>query len=217
MWFGVHEKTIAKAIDHKLAKKYYFVPLQVQYDCQISVHSGFNDMQSFIDEVMSSFARHAPEHTQLIFKHHPLDRGRRLFYSFIRKLAAQLGIVDRVHVVHDVHLPTCLKNAIGTVTINSTVGISSLFHGTPTLVLGKAFYNIKGLTCKGMPLDRFWTEYSPPDHLLFRKFRDYIIDKTQIQGSFYKFGNTLSCLSVNEKRSAGRSIGEANSRSCYSN
>jgi hypothetical protein len=94
------------------------------------------------------------------------------------------------------------------VTINSTVGISSLFHGTPTLVLGKAFYDIKGLTCKGMPLDRFWTEYSPPDHLLFRKFRNYIIDKTQIQGSFYKFGNTLSCLSGNEKRSAGRSVGE---------
>jgi capsular polysaccharide export protein len=87
--------------------------------------------------------------------------------------------------VHDVHLPTCLKNAIGTVTINSTVGISSLFHRTPTITLGSAFYDIEGLTCQGMSLDRFWTHHKPPQQRLFQKFKSHIIEQTQITGSFY--------------------------------
>jgi capsular polysaccharide export protein len=94
-------------------------------------------------------------------------------------------VSNRVHAVHDAHLPTCLKNAVGTVTINSTVGIQSLYHGTPTIALGKALYDIGGLTCKGMPLDRFWSEHHPPDQSLFRKFRRHLIEQTQLSGSFY--------------------------------
>lgn len=90
-----------------------------------------------------------------------------------------------MHAGHDAHLPTCLKNAVGTVTINSTVGIQSLYHGTPTIVLGKALYDIGGLTCKGMPLDRFWSEHHPPDKSLFQEFRRHLIEQTQLSGSFY--------------------------------
>lgn len=185
IWFALTEKKFAKAITDGLRKKYYLVPLQVQYDFQITRHSHFNDMEAFIRLVMISFAEHAPENTLLVFKHHPMDRGRPLFYGYIRRLAKNLDVSNRVHVVHDVHLPTCLKNAIGTVTINSTVGIASLFHGTPTLVLGEAMYDIAGLTCKGVPLDRFWAVYTSPDRRLFRQFRSYLIQKTQLEGSFY--------------------------------
>ena len=186
MWFAKCEKNFGHQITNGLAKKYYFVPLQVQYDFQISRHSRFKNMEEFIRVVMTSFARHAPADRFLVLKHHPMDRGRALFYSFARKLAKRLGIGSRVLVVHDAHLPTCLKNAIGTVTINSTVGIASLFHGTPTLVLGDALYDIEGLTCNGMPLDRFWTEYRSPDPALFRRFRRYLVNKTQLDGSFYR-------------------------------
>jgi len=90
------------------------------------------------------------------------------------------------------HIPSCLKNAIGTITINSTVGISSLYHHTPTITLGNSIYDIEGLTCKGMTLDRFWKEYTPPDKMLFEKFRLYLIAKTQLNGSFYgRFPNAL--------------------------
>jgi capsular polysaccharide export protein len=123
-----------------------------------------------------------------------MDRGRPLFYGMIRRLARQLGVSHRVHVVHDMHLPTCLKNAIGTITINSTVGIASLFHGTPTIVLGEALYDIEGLTCKGLPLDHFWSKHPAPDRKLFRKFRSHLIKKTQLSGSFYRGfpGSTIS-------------------------
>ncbi len=185
IWFSFSEKAFARRITNGLSKKYYFVPLQVQYDFQISRHSRFKSMEQFIRVVMISFAMHAPSGTSLVIKHHPMDRGRPLFYSFARRLARRLGILHRVHVIHDVHLPTCLKNAIGTVTINSTVGIASLYHGTPTLVMGEALYNIAGMTCNGMPLDRFWTEYRPPDKTLFSRFRRFLITQTQLEGSFY--------------------------------
>ena len=70
---------------------------------------------------------------------------------------------------------------IATITINSTVGLSSLYHGIPTLTLGKAIYDIDGLTCKGMKLDEFWTKNKKPDELLFKKFRTFLIQNTSIR------------------------------------
>jgi capsular polysaccharide export protein len=185
IWFSWSERPFVKTITNGMSGKYFLVPLQVQYDFQITRHSNFRNMQDFIRAVMVSFAKWAPDGTYLVFKHHPMDRGRPLYYRYIRKLARRLNIAHRVRVVHDAHLPTCLKNAIGTVTINSTVGISSLFHGTPTIVLGQALYDIEGLTCKDMPLDDFWSGRTPPDKALFKKFRNYLIEKTQLHGSFY--------------------------------
>lgn len=185
IWFALREKPFLNAITNGLSKNYYFVPLQVQYDFQISRHSPFRNMEEFIDSVLASFTEHAPSDIYLIFKHHPMDRGRPLFYRYIRKRAKRMGVSNRVIVIHDVHLPTCLKNAIGTITINSTVGIQSLFHGTPTIVLGEALYDIEGLTCKGLPLDHFWSKHKAPNRRLFQKFRSYLIQETQLYGSFY--------------------------------
>ena len=73
----------------------------------------------------------------------------------------------------------------GTVTINSTVGLSSLFHNTPTITTGSAIYDIKGLTSEGMSLDDFWDNYVMPDKILFKKYRNYLVQTTQLNGSFY--------------------------------
>jgi len=173
------ERGIAKELIRKAHKRYFFVPLQTHNDFQILEHSGYRSIEKFIIEVLESFARHAPEETLLLFKHHPVDRGRKNYRSFIMEQAGWLGIEARVRVVHDVHLPTCLKHAIGTVTVNSTVGLSSLFHKTPTITLGNAIYDIEGLTCRGMRLD------ARPDMELFEKFRRYLVQTTQLNGSFY--------------------------------
>ena len=114
-----------------------------------------------------------------------MDRGRKNYWRLINKISVKLRINSRVVVVHDVHLPTCLKNAIGTVTINSTVGLSALYHKTPTIALGKALYDIEGLTCKGMCLNDFWRGYQAPDTLLYKKFKLYLIEKTQLNGTNY--------------------------------
>jgi capsule polysaccharide modification protein KpsS len=134
---------------------------------------------------LESFAHHAPKETHLIFKHHPVDRGRKNYNTFIAEQATLLGINTRVLTLHDVHLPTCLQHALGTVTINSTVGLTSIGHGIPTITLGNAIYDIKGLTNKGTSLRKFWHQHKKPDQALYIKFKQYLIQTTQLNGSFY--------------------------------
>ena len=206
MRFKISERNVAKQLQTKFSKKYYFVPLQTHTDYQIRTHSNYDSMEAFIKEVLFSFARHAPKESFLIFKHHPMDRGRKNYARFIKKISVNLGINDRVMAVHDVHLPTCLKNAVGTVTINSTVGLSSLYHKIPTIALGSTLYDIEGLTCKGMRLNDFWNDYKAPDTLLYKKFRLYLIEKTQLNGSFY--GCFPAELSVSSTRTLTNLIAE---------
>ncbi|MDQ7046859.1 MAG: capsular biosynthesis protein [Sulfurovum sp.] len=167
------------------AKKYYFVILQTYNDFQLIEHSRFDSIEQYITEVVESFAKHAPKDTLLVIKHHPVDRGRKNYKGLISKISKQLGVGERVITIYDLHLPTCLKNAIGTVTINSTVGLSSLFHKTPTITLGRAIYDMKGLTSYGITLDDFWDNYTIPNDKLFHTFRNYLIQSTQLNGSFY--------------------------------
>jgi len=179
------ERGYRERIEGKRSSNYFFVPLQTHNDFQILEHSGYGSIEKFILEVLESFAHHAPKECWLVFKHHPVDRGRKEYSAFITDQARQLGIAERICVMHDVHLPTCLKHALGTVTINSTVGLSSLYHRTPTITLGNAIYDIEGLTCKGMALDDFWRGQHAPDAELLEKYRRYLILTTQLNGSFY--------------------------------
>lgn len=186
------EKNYLSFITKELSKQYYFVPLQTYNDFQILQHSNYRSVEKFILEVLESFAHHAPKNTYLIFKHHPVDRGRKNYSAFIKEQAILLSIDERIITLHDVHLPDCLKNALGTVTINSTVGLSSIAHGIPTITLGDAVYDIKGLSNKGVSLRKFWHSHKKPDEILYQKFKQYLIDNTQLNGSFYgKFPNEL--------------------------
>jgi capsular polysaccharide export protein len=77
-----------------------------------------------------------------------------------------------------------VPRARGIVTVNSTVGMSSLAHGRPVIVLGTAIYNMAGLTFQGA-LDDFWRAAAPPDAELFRRYRNTVIHTTQLNGGFY--------------------------------
>lgn len=182
--YPFYEQQYLQIIQTKLSKKYFFVPLQTYNDFQVLEHSGYKSVEKFIIEVLESFAQAHPSHW-LVFKHHPVDRGRKQYRKFIMEQAKILKIEKRVLVLYDTHLPTLLKNAIGTVTINSTVGLSSLYHGIPTITLGNAIYDIDGLTCKGMRLDDFWHKQLAPDMDLLQKYRWFLIENTQLNGSFY--------------------------------
>lgn len=176
---------LQKSILLNYPKKYFFVPLQVYNDAQIFSHSPFHDVTDFIETVMGSFSKNAPMDQYLVFKHHPLDRGHRHYKKFIKQRAKQLGIKKRVFYLHEVSLPQMLKNAKGVVTINSTLGLSALYHQAPVKVLGSAFYDIGGLTYQGS-LDRFWQQPGKVINSNFLKYKKYIIEKSQIIGSFYR-------------------------------
>ncbi|MDR1284864.1 MAG: capsular biosynthesis protein [Campylobacteraceae bacterium] len=168
-----------------LSKKYFFVPLQTRTDAQIKKHSLFKNMEEFIEVVLTSFAHFADKNCFIVFKHHPFDRGRKNYTKQINNLAKKLNIEKRVIVLYELHIPNALKNALGTVTINSTIGFSSLYYCTPTITLGKAIYDIRGLTCKDISLDDFWKNPHSPNITLFKKFRAFIVKNSQINSCFY--------------------------------
>ena len=163
--------------------EFFLVPLQVHNDAQIEFHSQYGSMQDFIVDVLASFAS-SGSGKQLVFKHHPMDRGHVHYAEFIKKQAGLLGIANQVSYMHDQHLPTLLKSCEGVVTINSTTALQAFYHGAPVLVMGYAFFDMPGLTHQGSVLS-FWKNPESPDAEFSDRFRAYILHHGQINGSFY--------------------------------
>src|SRR5690606_5188634 len=140
----------------------------------------------FVDEVLDTFVQHARPHDAIVFKHHPMDRPYCDYTRLFRDHRQRLALEDRLFYVHDLHLPTLLKHARGTITINSTVGISSIHHRTPVKVMGTAVYDMPGLTFQGSLPEFLQDPGDPPDASLYRAFRRYLIHTNQANGNFYK-------------------------------
>lgn len=179
------ERGIVKQLTTTLSKKYFLVPLQVSVDSQILYHSPYGSVEEFISVVIKSFSQKASKEDYLVFKHHPMDRGFNNYARYIKKLCYAYDLTGRVLYCHDAHLPTLIKEAKGLVTINSTVGISSLHHSTPTKVLGRAVYDLDGVTSQ-KPLDDFWKTCCKPCEVTFKKFNQFLKSENQIPGSFYQ-------------------------------
>ena len=162
----------------------YLFPLQLDCDTQIREHSSFKRLEPAIDRVITSFARHAPKDAQLVLKEHPLDNGLNDWRRIVERIATARGVAARITYLDDGDLMALLKRARAVVTINSTVGTVALGQGLPTIALGKAIYDIPGLTYQG-DLDAFWLEGTAPDPSLFEAFRSVIGAKTLIYGGFF--------------------------------
>lgn len=186
-WFAWRERGIEQRLTGELSGRFFLVPLQVHNDAQIRTHSGFDTVTKFIHYVVRSFAVSAPPDTHLVIKHHPMDRGYHDYRDLIRRLERSYALGGRLHYIHDQHLPTLLRHARGCVVVNSTVGMSALFHNTPLKVCGSAIYDMPGLSYTGS-LKQFWTDAPGVvvDRELFRRFRDYLVKRTQLNGSFYR-------------------------------
>lgn len=167
-----------------LSKRWYLLALQVHNDAQLTEHSPYDDVQEVIAEVMASFASHAHAMTQLVIKHHPMDRAYRDYGEHIGELSARLGLAGRVLYVHDLHLPMLLKHARGVVTVNSTTGLQAMYHGTPVCVLGECLYAMPGLVHTG-GLTTFWRDPDPVEQRLYKRFRAHVVKRTQLNASFY--------------------------------
>jgi len=165
------------------SKQYFLVGLQVHNDFQVK-NSRFGDVEEFIREVVATFAQHGQPAHRLVFKHHPADRAYRDYGALLRQLALEHGLGDRVVYVHDLHLPTLLRNALGTVVINSTVGLSSLFHQTPVLALDDAIYRRMGLTAEGSLVD-FFRQPPKVDRARYEAARAWLIRNNQANGSIW--------------------------------
>ncbi|EFK9748143.1 capsule biosynthesis protein [Campylobacter coli] len=183
--YKLTEKKLNQKI-YSLEKKYFLAILQVYNDTQIKHHYR-KSIEEFIEELILSFANHARAKSYLVFKHHPMDRGYRNYSKLINELSQKYHIEGRIFYVHDTYLPTLLKNALGCITINSTVGLSAILEGCPTKVCGNAFYNFEGLAYP-KKLQFFWREahaYKPNPSLVIN-FKNYLLNTNQFNGNFYK-------------------------------
>jgi capsular polysaccharide export protein len=165
-------------------KPFFLFPLQLNGDSQITCHSPYRDMGEVLTELLHSFAVHAPKESCLVVKNHPLDTGLFDYPRLIRNLALELDLQDRVLFVETGDLAALFERTLGVVTVNSTVGMSALRQGCPTMALGTAIYDLPGLTFQGR-LDEFWRQAARPDAELFRAFRNVVIHATQVNGDFY--------------------------------
>ncbi|MBR0679874.1 capsular biosynthesis protein [Roseomonas eburnea] len=162
----------------------FVLPLQLEGDYQLRLHSPFASLRDAIARIVASFAAHAPRDALLAVKGHPLDNGLTAWGRIALDEARRAGVGNRVVWLPELPFGPVLAPAAGVVTVNSTAGLQSLREGKPVVVLGSALYDIPGLTFQG-GLDRFWTEATPPDMALVDALRRVLAAHALIRGGFF--------------------------------
>ena len=200
---------LCRAMAKNHDRKFFVVALQVHDDLQ-AVHHGCGWTQErLIEQAIASFARHAPRETRLLIRHHPMDRGHRSYALLVAETAATHGVGDRTSLLFNGSGPQLLEHAAGFITVNSTMALSAMYHHCPVYALGDAFYKIDGLVSPGVDeagLDAFWTAPQPVDAALYRRFREYLLQNSQINGSYYLPGFYEGIVRAVLRRLAGEGI-----------
>jgi capsular polysaccharide export protein len=114
---------------------------------------------------------------------HPLDPGIEPHERVLNAIARREGVSGRVAFVDDGKLHEILPRIAGAVCVNSTAGLSAIEFGRPTVVLGRAIYDMPGMTHQG-GLDTFWTTPEAPSAKLYGAFRRVVLARTQVNGAF---------------------------------
>lgn len=175
------DRNSKRVLSHLRDKRHFLLPLQLSSDHQIRIHSPFEDMQVATEHVITSFAHTAPRDVQLLIKQHPLETGLVNWQRLVGKISRGLGVRDRVHFVAGGAIDAMVRDACGVVTVNSTTGTLALSAGTPVKVLGKAVYDMPGITNQGI-LDDFWSRPQMPDPEIYDAFCRTLVDRCLIRG-----------------------------------
>lgn len=185
LWRLANEKRRARVASKVLGmlgdKKVFLFPLQLSGDFQIRSHSPFADMPGAAAYVIESFAHHAPPDTHLLLKKHPLDCTFFPWDRYLKRVARERGVEDRVHYVDGGDLESMAATAHGLVCVNSTSATLALAHDRPVCAIGEAIYKIDGLTHSGH-LDDFWVAPVPPEPGLYDAFRRVLLDRCLVRG-----------------------------------
>ena len=161
----------------------YLALLQRPGDSQLWLDANFKTIPRFTERVIQSFAKWAPSDATLLFRPHPLDPGLEDWRAVTAKEAAKHGVGDRVDFSKDGQLHEILPLIAGAVCVNSTAGLAAVEFGRPTIVLGRAIYNLVGLTHQD-GLDSFWSRPTAPNAELYTAFRNVVMAGTQINGNY---------------------------------
>ena len=187
LWRRQENRISAQVFDALRARAapFWLFAMQLETDFAIRAYSPFTDMDAPLQQVMASFAAHAPPGAELLIKLHPLDPCWKPWPRRIAAMARAAGVAGRVHVIPRGRLPALLAAASGLVTVNSTAATSAMVLGKPVKLLGQAVYDVTGLSFQG-DLDAFWTMAAPPDPELLRAFLALLCGAYMVRGAFHQ-------------------------------
>lgn len=172
---------------------YDLVLMQLEHDASFQAHSDFETAAQFTGLVLDAFARSAPRHHHIVFKAHPLEDNRGNIRREISTQAQALGIARRVHFIHGGKLAQLVAQARAAITVNSTAAQQALWRGVPVLALGRSVYDKPGLVSH-QPLDEFLESPLRPDGRVYRAYRDYLLETSQVPGGFYARASRAAVL-----------------------
>ena len=129
----------------ELPEKFIFVPLQMQNDSQIYLHSGWvHSIDNFI-RLIYAYCNLLPKDWAVILKTHPSDRDIEPDVVFQSRPEGVYngGNFDSVEL---------LRKCSALVNINGSMGLQAYFHDKPVVVLGDNFYGFGAMArqCKSI-------------------------------------------------------------------
>ena len=163
---------------------FHIALLQLEHDSSVQMHSPYNTMPEFIQDVVEGFAEGAPPHHHLVFKAHPLETNLRNLKVDVRRTAKAHGVQHRVHYVQGGKLAQLLNFARSAVTVNSTSGQQVLWRGLPIKVFGSAVYDKPEFVSR-QPLADFFRQAARPDKKAYGIYRQFLLETSQIPGGYY--------------------------------
>lgn len=177
-----------------LPLKYLFVPLQVNTDTQILIHSDFRDMQEFITFVEKEFYSTGSD-MGLVFKVHPMEKGI-VKYKF-----------DSRSYVVDSDANELVRNSECVITINSTVGFEAIREYKKVIVLGNAFFKIDGIAiCSSKKsfkkdVQNIFSRNIKLDNKAIEAFVKYLKYEYQVNGNLFNWSDeTFDSIKVKIKK-----------------
>lgn len=179
----------------------FLLPLQIEGDSQLAVHSPFASVAETVEHVLQSF-RTAPPEARLLVKRHPLDPGVVDWRNFVTASAHRIGVGDKVAFIERGDLLPLIRAARGVVTVNSTVGPLALAEGTPVLALGAAVYRVPGVTAD-CSLAEFWHRPPPVDPDNVALFRRTLAAKCLVNGGFHSEAGLALLIEASAERLLG--------------
>jgi capsular polysaccharide export protein len=192
-------------------KPLFLLPLQMETDYQLRAYSHFNSMQQVMEEVMTSFAGHAPENAQLVIKLHPYDPAVQNFGRKAKNAAKNAGIADRVCFIDGGDADKLLEACTGTITVNSTMGLQAMLAGCPVYLLADANYRVEGLV-RFDGLDGFWQNTGTVNNQLLSDYLQALIGTCMIRGLFYDEPGLTHAIGEAKRRLTAQKVGVPMSR-----
>lgn len=158
-----------------LSAPFLFVPLQVPGDSQLRLFGGrYRTVSDFITALVDCAAK-LPEGWHLRIKEHPSAE-----HSYAEQIQNLEGVPVYLDNGTDTFEQVAASHAV--ITVNSSVGLESMYYDKPVVAAGQCFWAIKGVATSAQSLESLAEIFSDPASLAF---------DPQVRRAFLSFLNEI--------------------------